>query len=440
MFVSQLHLNIRALLLIAGLACSLGANATPKIESWTSQQGARVLYVYAPQLPMLDVQVVFDAGAVRDADKPGVAMLTHDVLNEGAGGETPKQIAERFETVGAQFSAEVNQEMASYAVRMLAEPDSIRSALSGLNLMLTKPDFTEVALKRQKGMMLASIQQKRQDPGDRANRALLEAVFGAHPYAKPLEGDEQSLQHLGRADVQKFFKRYYVAKNAWVLMVGAVDRASAKTWVEHLLKGVSAGDAAPAIAVPQALPAGRDVVVAHQSSQTHIHFGQVGVARTDPNFWPLYVGNHILGGNGLVSRLSEDVREKRGLAYSAASYFGPMRGAGVFVMVAQTRNAKAKEAKQVMRETLERFVKEGPTQEELEAAKKNLTGGFPLRVDDNRSIMEYLALIGFYGLPLDYLDNWSKRVENVTHEHIVSAFQRHIDPAKMVVVTLGGSE
>jgi zinc protease len=160
--------------------------------------------------------------------------------------------------------------------------------------------------------------------------------------------------------------------------------------------------------------------------------------RGDPDYLPLYVGNHILGGSGLVSRISDEVREKRGLSYSAYSYFVPMRVAGPFTLGLQTRNENRAEALAVLRQTLARYVGEGPTDEELLAAKKNITGGFPLNIDSNSDILGYIAMIGFYGLPLDYLDTFNQRVEAVTAAQIRDAFARRVHPERMVTVTVGG--
>jgi zinc protease len=168
--------------------------------------------------------------------------------------------------------------------------------------------------------------------------------------------------------------------------------------------------------------------------------GGPGMSRRDPDYFSLYVGNHILGGGGLVSRLNEEIREKRGLSYSVYSYFSPMRRKGPYVLGLQTRNDQVGQALEIARETVKRFIKEGPTAEELEAAKKNITGGFPLRIDSNAEIVEYIAMIGFYGLPLDYLDTFSANVEAVTREQIRDAFRRRVVPDRMVTVVVGGNE
>jgi zinc protease len=162
------------------------------------------------------------------------------------------------------------------------------------------------------------------------------------------------------------------------------------------------------------------------------------MARGDEDYFDLYVGNHILGGNGLVSRLSQEVRENRGLSYSTYSYFLPMRKQGPFILGLQTKNETAQEALKVLKDELRKFVNQGPTAEELEASKKNITGGFPLRISSNSKIAGYIAMIGFYGLPLDYLDQFNAKIEAVTLDSIKTAFQRRVNPDKMATVLVGG--
>jgi len=238
--------------------------------------------------------------------------------------------------------------------------------------------------------------------------------------------------------VVNFYRRYFVARNAVVAIVGAVDRRQAEHIAEQVTKRLPTGNAAPKLPAVAALAKSEVLHIPHPSTQTHILMGQPGLRRNDPDYFPLYVGNFILGGSGFTSRITTEIREKRGLAYSAYSYFLPMRELGPFMLGLQTRNATADESLKVLHETLEQFVKEGPTAKELEAAKRNITGGFALNVDSNSDIVQYLAMIGFYQLPNDYLDTFIEHVNAVTVEQIRDAFARRIVPDHMVTVTVGG--
>jgi zinc protease len=178
--------------------------------------------------------------------------------------------------------------------------------------------------------------------------------------------------------------------------------------------------------------------IAFDSAQAHVLVGQPGYKRDDPDFFAMLVGNHILGGGGFVSRLTNEVREKRGLSYSVGSYFAPSMHAGAFTIGLQTRPDQADQALQVSREVLAKFVAEGPTDAELQAAKANLIGGFALRIDSNRKLLDNVANIAWNNLPLDYLDTWTQQVHKLTVADIRAAFQRKLQPQTMVTVVLGG--
>jgi zinc protease len=184
-------------------------------------------------------------------------------------------------------------------------------------------------------------------------------------------------------------------------------------------------------------------MVVHESfpsEQTHLLLGQPGLSRDDPDYFPLYVGNHILGGNGLISRLAQNIREDQGLAYSVYSYFIPMHQRGPYIVGLQTRNAQASRAQKLALDTLRDFIEQGPTDDELRAAKNNITGGFPLRIDSNDKIADNLLSMAFYDLPLDYLDTFSGKVAAVTAGQIRDAFQRRIDLRHWVQVRVGPVE
>lgn len=435
----MLRTKVSANLLFAlvGLLFGHAALANPQIQNWQTSNGARVYFVAAPELPMVDIRVVFDAGSARDGNQPGLALFTSAMLEEGAAGFDADTIARRFEELGAQFSAGAYRDMATVGLRSLSKEAILQPALRTYIQVLSKPDFPTRALARVRKQMLTGLQQEQQQPESIAEKRFYQALYGDHPYASPTDGTIESVKALGKKDLRQFYHRYYVARNAVIAIVGALDEAMAKQLAEEISGGLSAGEAAEELAQPAALAQAATHHVDYPSSQTHILMGQPGIARGDADYFALYVGNHILGGGGFGSRITEEVREKRGLSYSAYSYFAPMRAAGPFVLGLQTRNDSADKALAVLRETLEKFRSEGPTAKELDAAKRNITGGFPLKVDSNSDILGYIAMIGFYGLPLDYLDRFNANIEAVSVQQIRDAFQRRVDPARMVTVTVG---
>ena len=424
-------------LLMTALGTPLGLSASPKIETWQTTNGAKVLYVPAPEIPMVDVRVVFDAGSARDGDKPGVTSFTNSLLSQGAGDWSAQQIAERLESVGAKLELGSLRDMAWVSLRTLTEPTAMDKALQTVAAVLAKPRFAAEDVERERQSILASLLQDEQSPGDVGQKALYLQVFGEHPYAEDPKGTRESVKKIQREDLIATHQRLYVARNAIIAIVGAVERQQAEVIAEQMSKGLPAGEHAPVLPEVAPLAQASEIKLEFPSTQAHIYIGQPGMKRSDEDYFPLYVGNHVLGGSGLVSLLSKEVREKRGLSYSVYSYFLPMRQTGIFMVGLQTKNAQAQEALQVLNQTLRRYVEEGPTEEELKAAKQNITGGFPLRISSNSKIVEYLAVIGFYDLPLDYLDTFNDKVEAVTAEQIRDTFRRRVHPEQMVTVLLG---
>lgn len=423
--------------LLITLFITLSVQASPHIEHWKTTNGARVYFVAAPELAMVDIKVVFDAGSARDGDLSGTALLTNAMLNEGAAGLNTDQIAAEFENVGAQFSNSSERDMALLSMRSLTADFALEPALKTFQKVLSKPDFPIGSFDRLQKQMLISLQAEKQSPAAIASRAFYSNLYGKHPYATMPAGDEASVKKLTIETLKNFYQEHYVANNAIVVLVGALDKQQARVIANDLLADLPTGNAAPKLADVTPLTSSKIIPIEHPSSQTHIVMGQPGITRHDPDYFALYVGNHILGGSGLVSLLSNEVREKRGLSYSVYSYFRPMRELGPYQFGLQTRNDQAKEALDVMRNTLKDFINKGPTEEELSAAQQNITGGFALRVDSNSKIADYIAMIGFYDLPLDYLNTFKTKVNAVTIDQIKNAFSRRIHADKMVTILVG---
>jgi len=421
------------------LLVSWSVQASPKIETWKTSQGTPVYYVHAPQLPMVDMEIVFDAGGSRNGDLPGLAALTNGLLNQGAGGLDADAISQGFESLGAIYGADSGQDSASVSIRTLTEEELLTKAIENLKRVITKPDFPEDALERRRARTLIGLQSKQQSPGSLARDAFMEAVYQSHPYAKPTDGTAESIKAIKRKDIVDFYKKHYVSSNAMIAIVGAVDRKQAEKIAEALLSELAKGEKASPLQEVNDLEKANTVFIEHPSAQTHILVGQPGLKRGDPDYFPLYVGNHVLGGGGMVSRLFEEIREKRGLSYSAYSYFSPMRFNGPFLAGLQTRSDQVDEALSVLMENINRFIEEGPSEEELIASKKNITGGYALRIDSNSKILNYVVVIAYYGLPLDYLNTFNANVEAVTIEQIKDAFQRRLTPDKLITVMVGST-
>ena len=430
-------MSIERFLLVCLFWLPLGVQAALPIQHWATAQGAQVYFVESRQLPMLDLAVSFPAGSARDpVRKPGLAQLTHNLLDQGAGGWSDTRIAHEMADVGAILSGSFDRDRAAVSLRTLSSGNEKNRALDTFLRVLQKPDFPPAVVTREKPRALAGIRESEADPGEVASKAFFRALYGAHPYAHDESGDAESIRTLSRADLQAFYRAHYTATNAVIALIGDVSRAEAERIAERISTGLPTGSALPGLPVPRAVPPTAQSI-AHPSAQSHVLVGALGMARNDPDFFPLFVGNYVLGGGGFDSRLMREIRDKRGYAYSAYSYFLPMSEAGPFQLGLQTQAKQADDALKVAIATLRDFVNAGPTEAELKQAKDNLTGGFPLRIDSNRKILDYLSVIGFYRLPLDYLDTWVGKVEAVTVGDVKDAFARRLNPDALSTVVVG---
>lgn len=429
---------MRTSLVLILILTSLSSFATPEIQNWQTSKGARVFFVPSRELPMVDIQITFDAGSARDPlGKQGLAALSSSLLAEGADGLNADALSYEFERLGAVFGSDAGYDSSSVSLRSLSDTDKLRKALLNLRRILTSPEFPPMAIERQKKRFLTGIQQKKQSPATIARESFYQAVYGNHPYAQPRGGNEQSIKAISRNDIVGFHKKYYVARNAVISIVGDLDKVAAEVLAEELSSALEKGESAASLAGVKDVEEEKTISKHHPSTQTHILLGQAGIKRGDKDYFPLYVGNHILGGSGLVSLLFKEIREKRALSYSAYSYFALMKERGPFISGLSTRADQAEEALAVLKEQLSEFARKGPTEEQLREAKKNITGGFPLKISSNSDILAYVSVIGFYNLPLDYLDTFNSNVEAVSVSSIREAFRRHIQPDRLVAVLVG---
>lgn len=435
-----MHTKLLAIvvLFLAGIAPVL---ATPHIQHWRAPSGARVYFVENHDLPMLDLTVTFAAGSGFDtAEKSGLAGLTHRLLDLGAEGLSEDEIARNLADIGAQFGKNFDADRAGLSLRTLSSVAERTRALEIMAHVLQHPLFQENILAREKTRLIAGLKEDETKPESIAEKAFSKAVFGSHPYGLPSPGEVATAEGIQRADIEAFYRSHYSAKNSVVAIMGDVTRAEAEAIAQKLTgelpQGVEAAQIAP---VSMQIKANEQRIV-HPATQSHILMGAPGMARKDPDYFALYVGNHILGGGGFISRLMHEIREKRGLAYSVYSYFVPMKLPGAYQIGLQTKKSQADEALKLVRATLREFIDKGVTEKELQASKQNIIGGFPLRIDSNKKIVDYLSVIGFYELPLTYLDDFVGNVEKVTVEKVRDAYKRRVNPDAMVTVIVGTPE
>jgi zinc protease len=415
------------------------------IQRWVQPGGAQVYLVESPAIPMLDLQIDFDAGSRRDpADKAGLASVTAGMVSKGvlAGAGQPalgeNDLSDAWADLGASFDAGAGGDRLTFSLRTLTYPDLLGKAFALAARELAAPAFPEAIWLRERQRLGAALREADTKPATVAGRAWSRAVYGQHPYGQQVT--EATLARISVADMQAAYGAGVAACRAKVSLVGAVTRAQADELVRTLLAGLPAGHCAPLPAVAEVAPLTQasEQRIPFESAQAHIFIGQPGYKRDDPDFFVLTVGNYILGGGGFASRLSEEVRQKRGLSYSVYSYFMPGLHTGAFTLGLQTRPDQAAQAVQVSRDVVARYVAEGPSEDELKAAKDNLIGGFALRIDSNRKLLDNIANIAWNGLPLDYLDTWTQQVGKLTVADVRAAMARKLQPDRMVTVIVGG--
>jgi len=423
---------------LAALEGQAPSKRTLDIQRWQTAEGARVLFVEARQLPMFDLRLTFAAGSSHD-DVPGLATLTNAMLNEGvAGKDVTGAIAEGFEDLGAQFGNGAYRDMAIASLRSLSAPAQREPALKLFEQVVGQPTFPADALARIQNQLLAGFEYQKQNPGKLAALQLFERLYGKHPYAHPSEGTEQSIPGISVAQLQAFHQKAYAAGNVVIALVGDLSRSEAEAIAAEVSAALPKGPALPRIAQPEEPKAGPSHIE-FPSNQTHLLLAQLGVDRRAPDYAALMLGNQILGGGGFGTRLMEEVREKRGLTYGIYSGFSAMQARGPFLINVQTRAELSEGTLKLVQDILRDYLANGPTQKELDDAKREMVGSFPLTTASNADIVGQLGSMGFYDLPLTYLDDFMSEVQGLTVGQVKAAMARHLDVDKLVIVTAGPS-
>ena len=430
---------------LLGLGVLSNAYAILPIEKLDSYKGAQAYLVQTKALPMVDIEVSIDAGDRYDpSGKSGVADMVAGLMNYGARGDkgllTEAQIADEIADLGANIGLSVGGERAILRIRSLSRKDLRDRAVQLAAAMLSAPSYDPKIVEREKQRTITSLREAETKPEFVLERRFKKSVYGNYPLAD--SPSVQSVSSVNVNDLKQFHKQFYRGDRMIVSIVGDVDRAQAAEIVQTLLKQIpQSGQPIAKLPDLQRSPiealAQREIQIPFDSQQAHIAMGMTAVACNNPDYFPLLVGNYILGGGGFVSRLMSEVREKRGLAYSVFSYFAPGKENGIFQAGLQTKNDQAALALDVMSTTIAQFIADGPTPSELEAAKSNLINGYPLRIDNNRKLLDNVSSIVWNDLPLDTMDVWTKQVEAVTLEQVKASFQKYLAMDRMKIVVLG---
>ena len=407
------------------------------ISHWQLKNKTAVYFVQRKELPMLDIAVLFKAGSVYDEKLPGLSSLTNEMIGEGAKNLSANKIAELFEGVGAQFDANSNRDMAVVHLRTMTQKPMLDDALKTFQTVLDQPTFPITALQRIKKQALTSLALEDQNPWNVAKNEFYKELYRSFPYAHNPLGDKDSINKISRNDILEFYQRYYTGKNARVIIVGDISQNQAKDISQEIVGKLPPGISAPTLKLPKSQLLSAQKHVIKQTHQATIVLGQIGISPDNAQYFPLLVGNAILGGLPLTSILYQQIRDEKGLAYFANSSFEPLEYRGTFMIGLQTKASNQSAVISLLNHILKTFIKDGPTDAQLSAAKKNLIGRFPLSIASNESIMRVLTKIVFYNYPSNYLDTYKTNVNAVTADDIKVAFQKTINPEKLTYVTVG---
>lgn len=414
-----------------------GAVFGHEIKHWQTTNGSNVYFVASDNIPIVDINLVFDAGSARDKIA-GVAQLSNSLLTMGA--KTKQQqlsaddIAKKTADLGAKITTSTHRDMAVVALRSLSAKSYLEPAVDLFTTLVAKPSFEKEHLEREKQRSILYLENQQQQPGFIASRALYRKLYQQHPYAKLTTSS--SISSIMRLHVERFHSRYYIANNATIAIVGNLSLERAKQLANKISSSLPTGKAVSKIEAKKA-QSGSKVELEIQTLQSHILLGQVAISRNNADYYNLYVGNHILGGSGFGSRLMKKIREDCGMAYSVYSYFAPMAANGPFIIGMQTKNSNRDSAYLLLKQTLGDFIKNGPTKAELDKALLNITGSEAMRTDSNAKLVSYLAMIGFYDLPLDYLRSFNQKVSALSVDSIRASWQKHINLDNFISVIAG---
>jgi zinc protease len=401
-----------ALLLVSAFGGAQQAQAM-KIQEITSSGGIKAWLVEEHAVPLFAMRYAFSGGNAQDPDgKEGVAHFLTGMMDEGAGDLDANTFQKRVEEIAMRMSFEDGRDHMYGSFETLTE--NRKASLALLKLAINKPRFDTDAMDRVRTQLVAGLAYAARDPNSVASEQWNKIAFAGHPYGRPAKGTADSLKAIGRDDIEAYRQRVFAKDTLRVVIVGDITAADAGLMLDDVFGGL------PAKATLRDVPAtpikakAKLTVIDMPVPQAVAVFGSAGIPRNDKDFMAGFVVNHILGGGGFSSRLMEQVREKRGLAYGVYSYLQPFRQASVFMGGVATKNEEMAQSLDVIKEQLKDLATAGPTQVELDNAKSYLIGSFALRFDTNAKIASQLMYFNVEDFGLDYVDRRNAEVEAVT--------------------------
>lgn len=435
-------MKARAIILLAlgALALATGpARAANKVQAVTSAAGITAWLVEDHSLPVVTVDVSFRGGAALDPpDEAGLANFTADLLDEGAGELDSPTFQGKLEDLATSMEFSASEDGVSASMRTITA--NLAPSLDLLRLALTAPRFDEPAVTRVRGQLLAQLARNQREPHYIASRLWFRNAFGDHPYARPLRGTPETVERIAADDMRHFVRERFGKDMMIIGVVGDIAPATLRDLLDKTFGALPAHAAAASVPEVQPNAAGSLLLAKMPIPQSVVTFGEPGIKRDDPDWYAAFVVNYILGGGGFGSRLTEEVREKRGLAYSVATGLDPLQHSGLILGSVATQNGRLAQSLDIIRAEWRRLRDEGPTEKELENAKTYLTGSYALSLDSTGQIAATLVAIQRDKLGIDYLERRNALIDKVTLADAKRVAHRLFDPDKLSFVVVGSPE
>ena len=416
--------------------------ANIEISEYETSNGIKVLYSKSENIPMIDIKITFDAGSNRDGNLKGLSMLTHNLLDEGTTKLSAEEIASSFESTGAVFNTSVNKDKSSISLRSLADKKYLGPSLKTFLNILSDSTFPQKELSLQKDRTVSTIIEDESDPSDISMNLFFKEIYKNYAYGYPSIGEKSIIKNISRKDIVNFYKNNLNQKTAKIAIVSSLPKKDVEALSEKISKSLERKNILVDKNTIQLKKDNKEKYIYKKfnSKQAHIYIGGLAIKRGAKNHLPLYVGNYIFGGSGFSARLMQELRVKRGYTYGVYSYIYPMKNIGPFVIGIETKSEQAQISVELIHNMLQEFIENGPTNEEIKHAKEAIINGFPLRVDSNSDILNYLSMINYYDLPMDYLAKFTENISKITKKDIISAFKEEIDYKNLTTLVVGNEK
>jgi zinc protease len=410
-------------------------SAMPPVHRIVLPNNLVLLLSEEASLPFVTFQLLIDCGSWRDPPGlEGLAHLTSEGILLGTSRRSLFEVNESLDFMGSRLSTSCEKDFATLSFRSLKK--NLDEGIALFMEVLTQPSFPQGEIERTIEELKGALKSEEDDPGEVAEKAFNEAVFGESPYAHPVQGTLKSISGLTREAVLEFYRTWYQPQISILAVVGDITLEEVR---EKLIPLLSAWPQRETPERPFHADFGEGpgtVRIDKPITQAHIRMGHAGIERSHPDYYAVFVMNNVLGSGGFGSRLMEEIRSKRGLAYAVLSHFLPHRRQGTFQIVLQTKNESAREAISVALQQVERMQKEGVSEEELETAKRYLIGSFPLRLTSQRDLARFYSQVEYYGIGLDYPERYPSLIQSVTVEDVHMAAKKYLHPQEMILTVV----